>query len=147
VCVLPLSLILHALWHSSVARHAAFFSLLLLQVISVPSCLSDPSLTEFKVDECPGLLRMLDALSLGNVNPVAVCDITCAVQFSKLNETCFDGLVTVFGKDTSSIGKLGTAFIADCQRRVNPPVPAPAPVLAPAPATEAPDTAPIAGEE
>jgi hypothetical protein len=118
-----------------------------LQFISVPSCLSDPSLTEFKVDECPGLLRMLDALSLGNVNPVAICDITCAVQFNKLNETCFKGLVTVLGEDSSSIGKLGTAFFADCQRRVNPPVPAPAPVLAPAPAAEDPDAAPIAGED
>lgn len=54
------------------------------QVLSVPACLSDPALASFDAQQCPGLLSMLDALQLGNTNPPAVCDLSCAQQFAQV---------------------------------------------------------------
>lgn len=55
-----------------------------LQVISIPECLSDSALLSFDVNECPSLLRMLDALSLGNTNPAVSCELSCVEQFAKV---------------------------------------------------------------
>lgn len=55
-----------------------------LQVLGIPACLSDPKLSKFDVDQCPGLLRMLDALNLGNTNPAVSCEDSCVQQFAKV---------------------------------------------------------------
>jgi hypothetical protein len=55
-----------------------------LQVLKIPACISDPKLTSFAIDQCPSLLRMLDALSLGNTNPAVSCELSCVQQFAKV---------------------------------------------------------------
>ncbi|KAL4421763.1 hypothetical protein ABPG77_009746 [Micractinium sp. CCAP 211/92] len=103
------------------------------KVLSVPACLSDPALASFDAQQCPGLLSMLDALQLGNTNPPAVCDLSCAQQFSQLSEECSGGLRSLLGDDLSDIGRLGTEFFASCDE-VLPPMGPVAATPAPAPA-------------
>jgi hypothetical protein len=52
----------------------------------VPACLFDSALPSLDIQQCPGLFTMLDALQLGNLNPPAVCDLSCAMQFSQVGQ-------------------------------------------------------------
>ncbi len=54
------------------------------QVLGIRACLSDPSLAKFDVQQCGGLLRMLDAVNLGNTNPAVSCELACVQQFAKV---------------------------------------------------------------
>ncbi|EFN54770.1 expressed protein [Chlorella variabilis] len=127
-------------------------------VISIPECLSDSALLSFDVNECPSLLRMLDALSLGNTNPAVSCELSCVEQFAKLSETCFAELMDKFSSDTTNTGRLASAFFEECDALVadsTQAAPAPSPAAAeevsepesaptPEPAVaEAPEPAPV----
>ena len=54
------------------------------QVLGIRACLSDPNLSQFNIDQCPSLLRLLDALNLGNTNPAVSCEDSCVQQFAKV---------------------------------------------------------------
>ena len=62
------------------------------QVLGVRACLSDPNLPKFDVQKCGGLLKMLDAVQLGNTNPAVSCEMSCVKQFAKVRRGRGGGL-------------------------------------------------------
>lgn len=48
--------------------------------------MSDPAITglRFDLEQCPSLLRLLDALHLGNQNPTVACEMSCVQQFAQV---------------------------------------------------------------
>jgi hypothetical protein len=114
------------------------------KVLGIRACLSDPSLPKFDVQQCGGLLRLLDAVNLGNTNPAMSCEESCVEQFGKLSEACSKDLRDAFEGDTTSLGQLATEFFMTCDETSNEllaamaPTPAPEePLPAASPATEA----------
>lgn len=110
------------------------------KVIGIKECLSDPSLNSFDINSCPSLLRMLDALALGNLNPAVSCELSCVQQFAKLSDACQGELIDAFGGDSTNVGRLGTQFFEECdavvqgQQALVAAAPSPAPAAAPLPA-------------
>ncbi|KAL4452414.1 hypothetical protein ABPG75_008076 [Micractinium tetrahymenae] len=110
-------------------RHAA--------MMGIPACLSDPAITglKFELDQCPSLLRLLDAVQLGNQNPAVSCDLGCVRQFAKLNDTCAKEMRDAFSAGTTdNVGPLATAFFESCDELVQGNTAGPSPSMAPGPA-------------
>lgn len=67
------------------------------QVMGIRACISDPSLAKFDVQQCGGLLRMLDAVNLGNTNPAVSCELSCVEQFAKVGRVVLLPVVAASG--------------------------------------------------
>ena len=65
--------------------------------MGIRACISDPSLDKFDVQQCGGLLRMLDAVNLGNTNPAVSCELSCVEQFAKVGRVVLLPVVAASG--------------------------------------------------
>jgi hypothetical protein len=101
------------------------------KALQTTACLTDPAVTggQFDLDLCPSVLEALSQLNAGATEVEASCEPACAQTFAGLGPDCLSQLTDAFEADTSTVGVVGSGFLAECAAggTADGSAPAPAP--------------------